>query len=98
VTERVDATGANVKPGARLTVSAIVVDAVRLPEVPVMVTVARPVVAVPLAVNVTPLEPVVGFVAKLAVTPLGRPLATRATLPVNPLAPVTVTVSLAVPV
>jgi hypothetical protein len=96
VTERVDAVGASVKLGERLTVRAMVVDDVRLPEVPVMVTVAAPVVAVLLAVNVTSLEPVVGLVAKLAVTPLGRPVAASVTLSVNPLAPVTVTVSLAV--
>ena len=96
VTARVDAVGASVKLGGRLTVSAIVVDAVRPPEVPVIVTVAAPVVAVLLAVNVTPLDPVVGLVAKFAVTPLGRPVAARVTLPVNPLAPVTLIVSLAV--
>ena len=78
-----------------MTVSAIVVEAVRLPEVPVMVTVAAPVVAVLLAVNVTPLDPVVGLVAKFAVTPLGNPVAASVTLPVNPLAGVTVIVSLA---
>ena len=93
--ESVDSVGASVKLGGRLTVSAIVVDAVRLPEVPVMVTVAAPAVAVLLAVNVTPLDPVVGLVAKLAVTPLGKPVAARVTLPLNPFAPVTVIVSLA---
>jgi hypothetical protein len=92
-TASVGAVGDSVKIGGVLTVSAIVVDAVRLPEVPVMVTVAAPVAAVPLAVNVTPLDPVVGFVAKLAVTPLGRPVAVRVTLPVNPVAGVTVIVS-----
>ena len=95
-TESVDAVGASVKLGGRLTVSAIVVDAVRLPEVPVIVTVATPVVAVLLAVNVIPLDPVVGLVAKFAVTPLGKPVAASVTLPVNPLAPVKVTISLAV--
>jgi hypothetical protein len=95
VIDSVDAVGASVKPGATLTVSATVVDAVRLPEVPVMVIVATPIVAVLPAVSVTPLDPVVGLVAKLAVTPLGKPLAARVTLPVNPLAPVTVIVSLA---
>ena len=70
--------------------------AVRLPEVPVMVTVTGPVAAVLLAVNVTPLEPVVGLVAKFAVTPLGNPVAASVTLPVNPFAPVTLIVSLAV--
>jgi hypothetical protein len=95
VTDRVGAAGASVKLGGRLTVSAIVVDAVRLPEVPVMVTVAAPAVAVLLVVNVTPVDPLVGLVAKLAVTPLGKPVAASVTLPVNPFAPLTVTVSLA---
>ena len=54
------------------------------PEVPVMVTVEVPVVAVELAVNVTELVEVVGFVPKLAVTPDGKPEADRVTLPVNP--------------
>ena len=67
-----------------LTVRARVVVAVRLPEVPVMVTVAAPVVAVALAVNVSTLVPVVGFVPNVAVTPLGRPDAASVTLPVNP--------------
>jgi len=78
-----------------LTVSARVVVAVRLPEVPVMVTVDVPVVAVLLAVRVSTLVPVVGFVPKAAVTPLGRPDAARVTLPVNP--PTSVTVMVLVP-
>ena len=75
--------------GVQLTVRAIVVLAVRLPEVPLIVTVAVPAVAVLLAVNVSTLLPVVGLVAKVAVTPLGKPEAARATLPVNPFCPVT---------
>ena len=78
-----------------LTVRARVVVAVRLPEVPVMVTVELPVVAVELAVRVSTLVPVVGFVPKAAVTPLGRPEAARVTLPVNP--PTSVTVIVLVP-
>ena len=74
--------------------SAMVVDAVSAPDVPVMVTVAGPpTVAVLLAVKVNTLEPVVGLVAKLAVTPEGRPVEARVTEPVKPLAPVTVMVS-----
>lgn len=65
------------------------------PEVPVMVTVEVPVVAVELAVNVTELVDVVGFVPKLAVTPEGKPEADRVTLPVNPPEGVTVIVLLA---
>ena len=73
-----------VKLGPGLTVKATVVDAVRLPEVPVMVTVAAPVVAVLLAVSVSVLLPVVGLVPNTAVTPLGKPEAASITLPVNP--------------
>jgi hypothetical protein len=73
-----------VKLGGGLTVSATVVVAVRLPEVPVMVTVAAPVAAVLLAVRVSTLLPVVGLVAKAALTPLGRPEAARVTLPAKP--------------
>jgi hypothetical protein len=75
-----------------LTVRAMVVVAVRLPEVPVMVTVDVPVVAVALAVSVRTLLPVVGFVANAAVTPLGKPDAASVTLPLNPPASCTVIV------
>ena len=64
--------------------SATVVDAVRLPDVPVMVTVATPTVAVLLAVSVSTLVPVVGLLLKEAVTPLGRPVAARVALLENP--------------
>src|ERR1700728_4245441 len=74
------------------TVSASLVVAVKLPEVPVIVTVAAPVVAVLLAVSVSTLVPVVGFVPNAAVTPVGRPDAAKVTLPVNPPTSVTVTV------
>ena len=81
------------KLGAGLTVSATVVVALRLPEVPVMVTVEVPREATPLAVSVSTLIPVVGFGLNEAVTPLGRPDVTaRFTLPVNPFWPVTVMV------
>jgi len=95
VIDRLAADGASVKPAVGLTVSAMVVVAVVLPDVPVMVTVDEPVVAVLLAVSVNPLLPVVGFVANAAVTPLGSPDAPRVTLPVNPLTSVTVIVSVA---
>ena len=75
------------------TVSAMVVVAVSVPEVPVMVTVAAPVVAELLAVRVSTLVLVVGLVANAAVTPLGRPEAARVTEPVNGLTSVTVIVS-----
>jgi hypothetical protein len=92
-TDRVDADGASVKPGFAVIVSAMVVVAVRLPEVPVIVTVDAPVVAVALAVRVSTLVDVVGLVANAAVTPVGRPDAARVTEPVNGLTSVTVMVS-----
>jgi hypothetical protein len=54
------------------------------PEVPVMVTLVCPSVAVLLAVSVMTLEPVVGFGTNVALTPLGKPVTARFTLPVNP--------------
>ena len=90
-----DDEGASEKPavGFTLTVTAMVVDAVRVPEVPVTVTVPAPAVAVGLAVSVRMLEPVVGLVPKAALTPLGRPVAARVTLPMKPPKSVTVIVS-----
>ena len=74
----------SVKVGTPM-VTAKVVVAVWLPEVPVMVTLYCPRLAELLAVNVSALlYPVVGFGEKDAVTPLGRPDAERVTLPVNP--------------
>jgi hypothetical protein len=58
--------------------------AVTVPDVPVMVNVVVPTVAVLLAVRVSMLVPTVGFGVKDAVTPLGRPVTARFTLPVNP--------------
>ena len=66
------------------TVNAMLVVCVKLPEVPVTVTVTDPVAALLLAVNVTVLVPVAGFGLNPAVTPPGRPEADRLTLPVNP--------------
>jgi hypothetical protein len=74
-------------------VRAMVVVAVRLPEVPVIVTVDVPTVAAALAVNVSTLVEVVGLVANAAVTPVGRPDAARVTEPANGLTSVTVIVS-----
>lgn len=77
---------ARVKLAATFTVSATVVDAVRLPCVAVIVTAAEPVAAVELAVSVSvlpePLETLVGL--KAAVTPLGRPVAASVAPPANP--------------
>ena len=69
--------------------------AVVLPEVPVMVTVATPAVAVLLAVSVRTLELVDDVGLNEAVTPLGSPVAVKVTLPVNPPESVTVMVSVA---
>lgn len=74
------------------TVTVTVVLAVKLPDVPWMVTVAKPAAAVALAASVSVLVPVAGFGEKVAVTPLGRPVALSVTLPVKPSAPVTVMV------
>jgi hypothetical protein len=89
----VDAEGASVKPGLAVIVSAMVVVAPNVPEVPVIVTDAAPTVAVALAVSVSTLVEVVGLVANAAVTPVGRPDAARVTEPVNGLTRVTVIVS-----
>jgi len=80
---------------AVVTVSAIVVVAVRVPDVPVIVTVDDPVVAELLAASVSTLLPVVGLVPNEAVTPLGRPEAASVTLPVKP--PTSVVVIVEVP-
>lgn len=79
--------------------SAMEVDAVSAPDVPVIVTVTGPpVAAVLFAVNVNKLEPVVvGFGLNDAVTPLGRPEADRVTPPVNPFEGVTVMLSVLLP-
>ena len=76
-------------------VSAMVVDAVSVPEVPVMVTLEVPAAAVLLAANVTMLVAVAGFVPNVAVTPVGKPDAARVTAPVNPPTSVTIMVSVA---
>lgn len=90
-----DAEGANVKlpVPAEPTVSATEVDAVSVPEVPVIVTVDVPATAVLLAANVTTLVAVAGLVPNVAVTPLGKPDAARVTAPVNPPASFTAIVS-----
>jgi hypothetical protein len=75
-----------------VTVSAIVVVVVSVPEVPVIVTVAGPSVAVLEAVSVRALLVVVLAGLNEAVTPAGRPLADRATEPVKPFAGTTVIV------
>jgi len=76
--------------GVQLIVNAMVVLEVRLPEVPLIVTVTVPVVAVPDAVRVSVLVPDVALGENAAVTPLGRPEAASVTLPLNPFWPDTV--------
>jgi hypothetical protein len=62
----------------------------KLPEAPVMVTVAAPVIAVLLAVSVRVLVVIAGFVLNDAVTPLGSPDADKLTPALKPLCGVTV--------
>ena len=79
-------------PPDELTVRLMVVVCVRLPDMPVMVTLVVPVAAVPLAVNVNVLVPVVFVGLNDAVTPPGNPEADRFTLPLKPLRSLTVIV------
>ena len=82
---------------AAFTVRLMGVDEVRLPEVPVTVTIAFPGVAVLLATSVNVLFPVEGLGEKDAVTPLGSPDRAKFTLPVNPHCGYTLMVAEAVP-
>lgn len=66
------------------TVNEIAIVELRLPDLPVTVTVAAPVVAVELAVKVNVLVVVVLAGLNAAVTPVGRPETVSATAPVNP--------------
>lgn len=83
---RLNALGAadNVKPGAAVTVTLIAAFCVRLPEVPVVITVTVPVAAVVPAIKVSVLAVAAGLGLKEAVTPLGNPDAENATLPLKP--------------
>ena len=63
---------------------------VKLPDVPMTVTVTVPVVAVLLAVSVNVLLPDVLLGLNVAATPLGRPDADKFTLPLKPFCGVTV--------
>ena len=56
----------------------------KLPEVPVMVTLEVPIVAVPPAKRVRVVEAGSGLEVKDAVTPVGRPDGEKVTLPVKP--------------
>jgi hypothetical protein len=70
--------------GAPVTVSATLVVWLRLPDVPVIVTVDAPVAALPFAVSVSALVLVAELGLNDAVTPLGKPDAARLTLPAKP--------------
>ena len=67
-----------------MTVSVTVVEWLRLPLVPVMVSGKLPVCGCPPPVTVSVLELVVDDGLKLALTPWGRPVTLRLTLPVKP--------------
>lgn len=86
-----------VKSPTGFTATAKVVLLVKLPEVPVTVTVKVPIVVVPLAEIFNALVVVAGFVAKLALTPFGRPDAAKFTAPLNPFKGWTVMVVEALP-
>jgi hypothetical protein len=93
---RVAGDAANAKVGGGATVREMAVVALMVPETPVIVTVATPVVAVAEAVKVTTLDPVVGLVANAAVTPTGKPVAANVTELVKPATGVRVTVEVLV--
>src|SRR5713226_2934216 len=84
-----DAESVKLGTGSGFTVREMVVEFVKLPEVPVMITVTVPVAAALLAVSVNVL---VLVVLKEAVTPLDRPEAAKVTLPLKPFCGVTVMV------
>jgi len=83
VTLKLAGVAARVKPGGGLTVRAIVALLVKVPDVPVIVTVDVPAAAVLVAVNVSVLLPAV-TAPNVAVTPVGRPDAVSATAPLKP--------------
>ena len=66
------------------TVRVAVAEALRLPEVPVMVRVLDPTGVELLVVSVRFVEPVVGFGFQSAVTPVGKPVTDKVTLPLKP--------------
>jgi hypothetical protein len=93
-TDKLTVDGEIVKPaGGSATVIAIAVDAVRLPEVPVIVIFEVPAVNVQPDVRVSTLLPVVGLVLNVPVKPEGKPDAASVTAPVKPPMSVTAIVS-----
>jgi len=91
-TVKVSGEAVSVKFPSGFTVSVIVVLALRVPEVPVIVSVVVPVGVVLPAVRVRTLLEVAGFGLKEAVTPVGSLEVVSVTLPENPLTGVMVTV------
>ncbi len=89
--------GVIVAVGPCVTVSGSLVVCAKLPEVPVTITVAAPIVAVPLAAKVSVLALLAGFGLKAVVTPLGKPDAENDTLPLNPFHGVIVAVLVSCP-
>jgi len=83
----------SVKLGAAVTVKATEVVAVRLPDVPMTVTVALPSAALLLAASVNVLDVVALAGLNVAVTPAGKPEAERFTAPLNPFWPAMVIVA-----
>ena len=81
-----------VKSGGGVTISVIVVEFVKLPEMPLMVTGNDPMVAVALAVSVNVLVAVAGFWLNDAVTPPGNPDADKLTPAPKPFCGLTVIV------
>lgn len=79
------------------TVSVMLAECVSMPLVPVIVTVAGPVVAVAPAVKVSVLVPVAGLGLNDAVTPAGKVPVLSVTLPVKPLTGVILTVLVPAP-
>jgi hypothetical protein len=89
--------GVIVNDGPGVTVSATAVEAISVPDTPLIVTVDIPAAALVAAVKVTTLEAVAGLVANTAVTPAGRPDADNMTGPLKPLVPLIVIVFVAFP-
>ena len=73
-----------------MTVRVTVAVLLKVPDVPVIVTLNAPIAAVELALRVSVDEAGSGLELKEAVTPLGRPDAEKVTLPVKPFRGVTV--------
>lgn len=92
VTVAGDADSVKFGGGGAFTVSEIVVVLVIVPDAPVIVMFAVPVVALLLAVSVKVLLLDAGVGLNDAVTPLGNPLAVKPTFPVNPFSSKIVTV------